>query len=105
MSDSTPYQFTPYENELIKRLTFNTFLKSKEFNFARYPEVHWIPEDRRIKRMFSYNYALFWRKLKDHRQNRVSITPYFFTAPFDTPFGLLRVHNVQKLPTTFLSKK
>jgi hypothetical protein len=56
MRDSTPYQFTPYENELIKRLTFNTFLKSKEFDFTRYPEVYWIPEDRRFKRMNSYYY-------------------------------------------------
>jgi hypothetical protein len=56
MKDSSPYQFTPYENELIKRLTFNTFLKSKEFNFTRYPQVFWIPEERRFKRMDSYNY-------------------------------------------------
>lgn len=55
MKDSSPYQFTPYENELIKRLTFNTFLKSKEFNFTRYPQVYWIPEERRFKRKDSYH--------------------------------------------------
>lgn len=54
MKDSSPYQFTPYENELIKRLTFNTFLKSKGFNFTRYPQVYWIPEERRFKRKYSY---------------------------------------------------
>jgi hypothetical protein len=31
-------------------------LKSKEFDFTRYPEVYWIPEDRRFKRMNSYYY-------------------------------------------------
>lgn len=37
-----PYRYTPYELELIKRLSFNVFKKSKHFDFDRYPEIFWV---------------------------------------------------------------
>jgi hypothetical protein len=42
MNDSYPYRYTPYELELIKRLSFNVFKKSKHFDFDRYPEIFWV---------------------------------------------------------------
>ena len=49
----TPYRYTPYELELIKRLTFNVFKKSKHFDFDRYPEIFWVEEFNRTSQVMT----------------------------------------------------
>ena len=37
----TPYRFNPFEMDLIRRLSFNVFLKSEFFKLNRWPSVFW----------------------------------------------------------------
>ena len=44
LNQMPPYRYTSYELELIKKLSFNVFKKSKHFDFDRYPVIFWVEE-------------------------------------------------------------
>lgn len=43
-----PYRFNPFEMDLLKRLTFNVYLKNQHFEMNRWPIIYWGDFDRSI---------------------------------------------------------
>ena len=37
----TPYRFNPFEMDLLRRLTFNVYLKNRHFEMNRWPVIYW----------------------------------------------------------------
>ncbi len=44
-----PYQFNPFELDLLRRLTDKVYLKSDHFEFERYPKIYWGNFDDRTR--------------------------------------------------------
>jgi hypothetical protein len=44
-----PYQFNPFELDLLRRLTHKVYLKSDHFEFERYPKIYWGNFDDRTR--------------------------------------------------------
>jgi hypothetical protein len=46
--DMIPYRFNPFEMDLLKRLSFNVYLKNNHFEMNRWPVIYWGDFDRSI---------------------------------------------------------
>jgi hypothetical protein len=44
----TPYRFNPFEMDLLRRLTFNVYLKNQHFDMNRWPLIYWGDFERSI---------------------------------------------------------
>jgi len=44
----TPYRFNPFEMDLLRRLTFNVYLKNQHFEMNRWPVIYWGDFERSI---------------------------------------------------------
>jgi hypothetical protein len=47
-SEMIPYRFNPFEMDLLRRLTFNVYLKSQHFEMNRWPIIYWGDFERSI---------------------------------------------------------
>ena len=47
-SEMIPYRFNPFEMDLLRRLTFNVYLKNQHFDMNRWPVIYWGDFDRSI---------------------------------------------------------